>query len=677
MAISETVAASTATQCDILRHQHYLATVEKSPLTAEQCQATVAMPDRMLLVAAAGSGKTSVMVAKVGYALLTGQYQAGQILVLAFNNKAAQELQERIHTRLRHLIPVGQQVKTKTFHALGLEVISAVQGMRPDVAVSTEGSALTDNVALNDLIKHSVQNDADFAEQWLLFRLFYCRELRSPAHFKRRKQWLDFVRANGSGLGRHLGFLSLNGDMLMCQCELAVANWLYMQGVPYNYTSMRTNHSIFRWGRPRPQGFLLLHSQCWVLVSTQANQRDTSSSSMQAGKQLHISFDDLVSGRLFRRLRMALTAWGQPVRPRTGAYMMQRLGGDMSSDELEFLRAFIHHARSNALDGCSLRKRVAQHAQADRAGTLTGFLAALLRAHASQIAQSNVLDFQEMINRASQYVATGRYRHPYRLILVDEFQDTSQASAALIKTLLQQNPSCKLFAVGDDWQSIYRFAGADTRLFTHFEEYFGKASKYFLRASFRFNQGIADVATEFIQHNPDQLKKQVVALATDRTDSVVITHYHTQAEMLARCLLCLDEIQQYASGLAVTTVYILGRYRHQQPTELAQWQTRFPGLQLEFKTIHAAKGLEADYVLVLGLQGGRYAFPSEINANPLLQLVMPDAETWPDAEERRLLYVAMTRARHKVYLVASALVPSRFVSELAKYSGVLNTGAMT
>ncbi|MBP6019600.1 MAG: UvrD-helicase domain-containing protein [Burkholderiaceae bacterium] len=664
-------------QREITRHQHYFATVEKSPLTAEQCVATVAMPDRMLLVAAAGSGKTSVMVAKVGYALLTRQQQADHILVLAFNSKAAQELQDRIQTRLRHLIPVGQQVKTKTFHALGLEIISSVQGARPTVASSTAMSALAEKVSLNDLIKRSLNQDSVFAEQWLLFRLFYCRELRNPVSFKTRRQWLAFVRANGSGQGRRLGFLSLNGEMLKSQCELAVANWLYMQGVAYKYTRVPEEQGLRFWRQRRQFGFLLSHSQCWVLVLDHASQADGALPVTLAGKVLHLSFDDMVSGRLFSVLRTALSAWDQPLQPRTGDHMMQRLGGDMSTDELALLNAFIHHARSNALGVDDLRVQAARHVQADRAGVLTGFLAAVLKAHACQLAQSNQLDFQEMISRASRYVAEGRYIHPYSLILVDEFQDTSQASAVLIKAMLQQSTRCKLFAVGDDWQSIYRFAGADTRLFTHFEDYFGRADTHFLSASFRFNQGIADVATKFIQHNPGQIKKQVRARETDRADSVVILRYDNHAEMMSACVHCLHDIQQEVSGLTRATVYILGRYRHQRPTELEQWQMRYPGLDLTFKTMHAAKGLEADYVLVLGLHGGRYAFPSQIDGDPLLQLVMPKAEAWPDAEERRLFYVAMTRARHKLYLIASAQAPSRFVTELASYPGVLDAGSIT
>jgi len=87
-------------------------------------------------------------------------------------------------------------------------------------------------------------------------------------------------------------------------------------------------------------------------------------------------------------------------------------------------------------------------------------------------------------------------------------------------------------------------------------------------------------------------------------------------------------------------------------------------LDITFKTVHSSKGLQADFVIILGLETGFYAFPAEISDDPLLQLVMPQAEYFENAEERRLFYVAMTRARHGVYVLGSEYFPSPFLSEL-------------
>src|SRR5690606_31372465 len=123
-------------------------------------------------------------------------------------------------------------------------------------------------------------------------------------------------------------------------------------------------------------------------------------------------------------------------------------------------------------------------------------------------------------------------------------------------------------------------------------------------------------------------------------DVVLVCPYRTRQEMEAMCLASLATIHD-AVGDGVATVYVLARYRHQEPPALHTWQRRYASLNIQFMTIHAAKGLEADYVLVLGLHAGRHSFPARIANDPLLQLVMPAAENWPDAEERRLLYVAI------------------------------------
>lgn len=124
---------------------------------------------------------------------------------------------------------------------------------------------------------------------------------------------------------------------------------------------------------------------------------------------------------------------------------------------------------------------------------------------------------------------------------------------------------------------------------------------------------------------------------------------------------CLEEIATNANGQR--TVYILGRYRRQMPDGLADWETHYRGrLQIEFMTIHASKGLQADDVIVIGLQSG--GFPSERVDDGLLRLVMPAPEAHPHAEERRLFDIALTQARHTVYLVGSKRSPSCFLAEL-------------
>ena len=114
---------------------------------------------------------------------------------------------------------------------------------------------------------------------------------------------------------------------------------------------------------------------------------------------------------------------------------------------------------------------------------------------------------------------------------------------------------------------------------------------------------------------------------------------------------------------------LLGRYRHLRP-DMRRLRRVYPTLDLSYSTVHAAKGLEDDYVVALGLNAGRYGFPSEMSDDPLLDLVLAEPEAHANAEERRLLYVAMTRARYRTYLLVGPGAPSGFVKELVEDPGV-------
>lgn len=117
------------------------------------------------------------------------------------------------------------------------------------------------------------------------------------------------------------------------------------------------------------------------------------------------------------------------------------------------------------------------------------------------------------------------------------------------------------------------------------------------------------------------------------------------------------------AGGEPTSVLLLARYRFVEP-EMPALRRRFPGLRLSFKTIHASKGLEADHVVLLNADSGRMGFPSEIVDDPLLTLVSPEPEVFENAEERRVMYVAMTRARHTLTILASKTQPSSFADEI-------------
>lgn len=667
---------------ELVRYAHLFDTIERSPLTHEQRIAAVTMADRNLLIAAAGSGKTSSMVGKVAYALCSEMCAANQILVLAFNRKAAQELDDRLRRALASCLPAGAKVMARTLHALGLDIVTQVKGS--SLQIQNDGHGL-----LSQVLAKLVHDDVDFAERWLLFRVFYHVPVRHP-EFATRKQWKAFVQQHGTVQNRRYGFITLDGVQVPTQFEQAVANWLILYGIDYVYTK-RKGGSYWkarltgRLSRPLSgqTGFLLTDLNRYIVcvsrfaeashIITDRRVGVTGKDGCSSQPVIYLSIDTFHDATVFKLLREQLDPRGMRLKPMRIKTVLTRLGHRLTPGQAEFLTRFIRIARLDGICTERLLRRAPDTSDPVRTSMHAPMLAKLVCAYSDALDDANTIDFEGMLHRAADYLDLARYTHGYTLILVDEFQDTSQAGLRLLKSLLAQNSQCKLFAVGDDWQSIYRFAGAVPDVLSRFEHHFGPSAVNYLTATFRFDQSIADVASQFVQANPEQLRKYVRARANSTQPSIVLKRYATPAHMLALCEACLHDSlgfliepvceQQNAPGKSIS-VYILGRYRHQQPPGLHRWNTCFPQLDIQYQTIHSAKGLEADVVIVLGLGTGRYGFPAQMRDDPLISLVMPTAEHFPDAEERRLFYVAMTRARHRVYLLADMHHPSPFVTEL-------------
>lgn len=299
-----------------------------------------------------------------------------------------------------------------------------------------------------------------------------------------------------------------------------------------------------------------------------------------------------------------------------------------------------------------------------------GLVLPLLHRYQQELAELGHIDFDDMIEQATELVCQGRFAVPWRYILVDEFQDISAPRAALLQALRDASPELSLFCVGDDWQAIYRFSGADVSLTTRFADTFGASRITKLDKTFRFNNQIEQVGSRFVQQNPEQLAKKMHTQQRSQSPSVHVLPVDSNSQMDAISRL----LSQVAAEQAQASLYILARFRFSLPDEaqLNAWKKRFPSLNVAVQTLHGAKGKEADHVILLGLNRGKYGFPPEQNATALLDLLLPAAETFPYAEERRLLYVGLTRARQQVFLLADQQIPSVFIKELTGggYPGV-------
>lgn len=498
----------TFTQAMLEQYSGFFAGIESSPLNPAQARAVVNGERSLLVLAGAGSGKTSVLVARAGWLLTRGEAAPDQILLLAFGRQAAQEMDERIRERLS-----SDDITARTFHSLALHIIQ--QGSKKVPAIS------------------KLESDSS-ARQTLLLKNWRLQCQEKKAQAKGWRQWLE-----------------------------EEMDWQVPDG------------------------------EFWQ------------------------------DKKIQRRMASRLDRW---------VSLMRMHGG----------------SQAEMIAG-------APEAVRDLFGKRVKLMAPLLKAWKTALKEENAVDFSGLIHQAVNILDKGRFVSPWKHILVDEFQDISPQRAALLAALRRQNAQTTLFAVGDDWQAIYRFSGAQLSLTTAFNHYFGEGDCCALDTTYRFNDRIGEVANGFIQQNPHQMSKPLNSLTAGDKKAVTLLADDKLDDLL-------DKLSGYAKP--EQRILLLARYHHLKPEALEKAATRWPHLQLDFMTIHASKGQQADYVIILGLQEGDDAFPAPARESIMEQALLPQPEDFPDAEERRLLYVAMTRARLRVWLLFNKAQPSPFVEML-------------
>lgn len=665
-----------------IARQEFFDSVEKNPLTDEQIHACVCMDDAVMVVAAAGSGKTSTMVAKTGYVLHERLATPEQILLLAFNRATADEVGARIAQQLRG-VPDIDQVRSKTFHAFGIDVIAKASGKKPSLAPWVDPSKPGEDIReVGDIIQWLIAQDPQFKRDWDLFRTVYGRDVGKWAERQEPDAYADGQR----------GFLTAKGDIVKSKEERVIADWLFYNGVAYEYERAYEHHTANEQYRQYFPDFYYPDAQLYhehFALNEQGEAPEEFKDYLQGVKwkrTLHAqkgtalietTSHDLMTGKAIETLEQALVARGvqpnfDPSRTAPG------LPPVPERDLARSFRVFQQHVKNNILNHQQLVAALAEQSKGGYAARLRMYLAIYERIAAEwerRLRERKFIDFEDMLIQAAEHVESGAYKSPYTIILADEFQDSSRARLRLLKALAAgPGVQSQLCVVGDDWQGVNRFAGSDISVMTEFEKIFDHATRLTLDTTFRCPQHLCDVSSKFIQANPAQIRK-----------SVKTTNPLTKTPMLAFGFKLKEDIpthveQQlsYMHRIAAEgklppvkgthiTVMLLGRYLDDLPAALDDWQRRFGDrLKIEFRTVHGSKGLEAEYVFVLNILQGTRGFPSQIQDDPALQLAMPAPDPYPFAEERRLFYVAMTRARKQVRFYTTLGQPSQFLVELVK-----------
>ncbi|BDO40643.1 DNA helicase [Cellulomonas sp. NTE-D12] len=646
--------------------------IESQPLTDEQAAAVVTFDNRVQVIAAAGSGKTSVMVARAAYSILRGFVPAERILLLAFNKDAATELQERVTTRLAAAGIASDGLRAATFHSFGLSVIGQATGRKPRLAAWLDGGG--DVQMVGRIVDELRDRSPYFRFRWDLYRLLFARMADEPG---------DGEPDAYNSASKETGYRTYNGEVVKSQGERMIADFLFLNGVryeyekPYVYDVADATHSQYR-----PDFFypdIDVWHEHWALDRHGKPPEEFVgyAEGIEWKKSVHRShgtsliettWATILDQTGFQPLADELKARGLPLdwnpdRPTRGAEPLKH------EDLALLMRTFLTHVKSNSLTKEQLEERLQANTKVShyRAQLFLGVFWEIYAQWQARLAADDSIDFEDMLVQAADHLEARRVDMGYDLVLVDEFQDASRARARLTRALVDK-PHRYLLAVGDDWQSINRFAGSDLSLMTDFANWFGESKTLRLQTTFRSPQSICDTASGFVSKNTRQFAKQVRSVQPDYGPPVSLVRVPRAEAVRGAVAATLDEISRgvragkVPPGLSgAVRVDILGRYRFDRDVMPLQ---SYPGLAVSFRTVHASKGLEADYVILPNVSAGTYGFPSEVVDDPVLSLAMTDADPYPHAEERRLFYVALTRARRAVTIIGIQGKESSFIAEL-------------
>lgn len=344
---------------------------------------------------------------------------------------------------------------------------------------------------------------------------------------------------------------------------------------------------------------------------------------------------------------------------------------------IENAQTIIQHMRQNNIDVDGMRalneRRGGKHVGRNR--EMLQLVEPLYNAYLDNFRTTQGIDFPGMIIDAIRCVRRNDYRHPYKYVLIDEYQDMSRPRYELIRALREQS-DFTLFCVGDDWQSIYRFAGSDIHLILDFADIWrdwGPTRMFQITTTRRFRQSLIEASGKFVMQDGNLYVKHLHNPSDKKDYSLKALGGATQEERFNAIVEQLRKLPKAAS------VLMLGRYRSDLNLLLRNDRDGLlqidehtggivflekPEMDITFMTAHKSKGLQRDFAFLLCCSGGLKGFPSAIPEEPLLGLLLPEVERMPHAEERRLFYVAMTRCRKKLFFIVDQTRPSRFMYEL-------------
>lgn len=663
-------------------HKEFFDHCLKYPLDKQQRRSIVSEEENCLVVSSAGSGKTSSIVGKVKYLTEIKKINPQNILLISYTNKAAAELTERMGIA---------GLRGYTFHKLALDIIGQTTGQKPSIYENTD--------ALFVKIYHELLNDKKFKKSVIEYFIDY----QTPEkEWEKRKNERRQQLSEQKEVRLKATFPDMDGKTVYVRSEqeqkicfaLSSLSVKFRYEEPYEHPLVDEMHSqykpdfsiYFEQGGETKRIYLehfgvdehglvpIWFAKDRGITYEEANQKYNDGITWKKAahekfgtKLLTTSSADFHYSDIREKLKTLLEKADVSIQEKTDAELYDMVLPPNSKHEKAFIRlvvTFVTLIKSSCKSVDEVLRQTKNAGDERSTFIIKNIFQPVYKRYIEELANINQIDFTDAILQATDIC---RSSHPvkYDYIIVDEFQDISVDRYNFLKVLREGNPPAKLYCVGDDWQSIYRFSGSDMSLFNQFSDYFGQTEINKIETTYRFGEPLVSLSSQFIQRNEAQIKKNIHPFNPQVKTELQFCDY----ERRDYC----NVIGQLVASIPLDkSVFLLGRYSFDDyylsfMYKFVKEGNRFFYIigdrKIEFLTVHKSKGLEADYVIILQCNKDTYGFPSLVSDDPVLNYVLTKSDQYPYGEERRLFYVAITRAKVKTYILYDRRFPSVFVDE--------------
>lgn len=646
-------------------------TLTKKLNKSQQKVATSFAPET-LVIAGAGTGKTSALLGRTKYLVKDQRVTGPETLLLAFNKKAAEEIAARAELMNLQVVShtfhgFARQVIIKSVNELGNESPSDFNSME-----TLEGIAFSKEKDLVDFIQNFYDNGIDQENKNLLQQFFSQLLVPYIEHdeFKNIEEYAQFVR---SGIP-----MTLSGERVKSHGEWLISNYLFCNQVTYEYEApYEETKGSGLWYRPDFSLFggvyieyfgINANNQTLPWIDSEKYIKEMQSK-METHKQnktslINLTYQDLLDGKLLSKLEKSLKDFQITIRPLSTSQILEAANkAGYTTKIFELTKKFLGFYRAGDFSSQDLLRKC----RTEREVVFSKIFISLYKNYLSELATMKQTDFTGLILEATKILNSTKKFLPYKHVMVDEFQDISKDRWALIESIRANNPAVEFTFVGDDWQAINEFAGSDPEIMIRLGNWEKKREQRFLSETYRMPQSLCEYSGEFVMQNSRQIPKELIA----KGDSSSYRHalnFYWDTDLNNH----LKNIKQVIANIGkdsedpVCELFIIARYNRSLP-KLSEVENLWAG-PVSISTIHRAKGLEADHVIVIDLNSSGAGFPSLIQDDPILNLVRDQDFSFPNASERRVFYVGITRARKSTHVISSIKAPSTFALEMQKTS---------